>query len=332
MLKGKNIIGVPIVTKDTGETIEKVRDVLFDAKNNRVLGFLVDEEGLLTSAKVIPFEAVEVVGPQAIIVPGASAVVSADQAANAADILNEDNVVVGTKVMTEDGKDLGTINDMFFDEQFGTISGYEVTGGIFADAVSGRSYLPSPQTLRIGRDVAFVPPETANMMENQKGGLAAMTAETEHSMQGAAETMRDTSASVVSAAKGAWETVKEKAADLTDRAKEKTSELTDRATGEIEDRRIKAVLGRPVTRVILDQNDAPILNTGDLITHEAVDRAREAGVLDMLLSSAYTDTPEFSSDELKAKTAEGDGGETEKSRVTPPPHNGQATNQGQQNA
>ncbi len=44
-----------------------------------------------------------------------------------------------------------------------------------------------------------------------------------------------------------------------------------------------------------------ILKTGDIITHEAVDKARHSNALDMLLSSVYKGDPTFSSEELKQK-------------------------------
>jgi hypothetical protein len=61
----------------------------------------------------------------------------------------------------------------------------------------------------------------------------------------------------------------------------------------IENRRIQNALGRPVTRVILDEQDHVILNLGELITHQAIDRARAAGSLEILLESVYSHSPEL---------------------------------------
>ena len=69
---------------------------------------------------------------------------------------------------------------------------------------------------------------------------------------------------------------------------------------EAEERRIKNAVGRPVTRVILDPQDNVILNVGEIITHQAVERSRAVGVLDMLLSSVYDKDPELAQDELRA--------------------------------
>ncbi len=53
------------------------------------------------------------------------------------------------------------------------------------------------------------------------------------------------------------------------------------------DRQVKQALGHPVTRTIIDRQNRVILNVGDLITYQAVARARKAKVLPLLLDSVY---------------------------------------------
>jgi hypothetical protein len=65
--------------------------------------------------------------------------------------------------------------------------------------------------------------------------------------------------------------------------------------------RIHDAIGRPVTKVFLDREDNVILDLGDLVTHQAVQRAYEAGQLDQLLGSVYK-APDisFTREEMKA--------------------------------
>jgi hypothetical protein len=70
-----------------------------------------------------------------------------------------------------------------------------------------------------------------------------------------------------------------------------------------EQNRIKQVLGRPVTRVILDAQDRVILNLGEIITNRSISEARHAGVLDILFDSAYTSDPHFTTDQMRAPKA-----------------------------
>lgn len=102
--------------------------------------------------------------------------------------------------------------------------------------------------------------------------------------------------------------ISESASDLWDRFTTKLSELTDSAGQRIDaeqaKRRLGSIndaIGRPVTKVILDRDDEVILDVGDIVTHKAVQRAHEAGMLDSLIDSVHRADPSFEREELKAK-------------------------------
>jgi len=188
MLKGSDIIGKVVVTYDMGKKIERIRDLIFDQERNQLLGFLVEEKGLFRDAKVIPLKEVQAIGLDALVVHSKESVVGAHQIPAIAKILHHNNVLRGTKILTTAGLNLGELVDLFFDEHSGLVEGYEVSGGVFADAYSGRSFVPAPETLKIGYDVAFVPSETAQMMAEQVGGIRGAVQATGDRWQDSAET------------------------------------------------------------------------------------------------------------------------------------------------
>ncbi len=216
---------------------------------------------------------------------------------------------------------LGKIQDVFFDETLGTIEGYEVSGGMFADVMSGVSFLPNMKTINVGRDVAFVPSDVVMLMELQKneGGIRKIMRETSDRMKSGVQTVQNRVASGFGQARddigGAMperarvqtrvnegaQNVRSEFTDAWTRIKEKATHMRDKLAGDREEMQIKSALGRPVTRVILDREDNAILKTGDIVTHESVEKARHAHVLDILVSSVYKDQPDFSSEELKER-------------------------------
>jgi uncharacterized protein YrrD len=444
MRKGTDLIGKPVVAFDNGEEFETIKDLLFDQENNQLLGFLVDEGGWFSSARVLPLQNIQSIGPDAIIVPAKNTVVNATQVPTINRILERNNVLKGTKIMTTDGRDLGTLVDLYFNEQTGIVEGYEASGGLFADAYSGRSFVPAPHTIKIGEDVAFVPPETADLMEEQVGGIKGAAQNAGESLQDAtarastsltnsaidpeqqrayvigkpvdqdvstpAGTLLVTQGQVVTplaaeeaerqgvldrlyratggsltaglsqAVSGAvasnsveqargrrvqrplrtgegviiaapgqivteqvinrartyhqeaelldavglsagdaaraqtttavssagdriqqtTQQARTEAGNLWQRVKSSVSDFQERTEQEAHEHQIKSALGRPVTRVILDAQDNVILNTGELITHQAIETARQAGVLDILLGSVYDKDPDIAMDELRA--------------------------------
>jgi uncharacterized protein YrrD len=173
MRKGKDIVGKPVIAYDSGEKVETIVDLIFDHYDNRLLGFLIDEGGWFSNAKVLPLDLVQAIGVDAVIIPSQDVIVSSSKYPAIHKILEKNNILNGTRIMTSDGQDLGTLVDFYFDEHTGAIEGYESAGGLFADNYSGRSFVPAPQTLKIGADVTFVPVATADLMAEQVCNLKA---------------------------------------------------------------------------------------------------------------------------------------------------------------
>ncbi len=103
----------------------------------------------------------------------------------------------------------------------------------------------------------------------------------------------------------------ESASDLWGRFTRKVSEMTDAAGQRVDAQQTKSrldaindAIGRPVTKVFLDRDDSVILDLGDLVTHQAVQRADEAGLLDSLLACVYkAGDVTFTRDEMRAEIA-----------------------------
>jgi uncharacterized protein YrrD len=535
MRKGKSIIGLKVLSQGDGADLGNVKDLIFDHETDELLALLISDKELfgLIDAQIVPWSQVRNVGADAIIVPSSESKIRAHDDARVADIMDRQTALSGTRIFSTEGQDLGTLADMYIDEQTGRVIGYEISTGFISDTMSGKRYLPTHGDLSIGEDVALVPPEAAAELEaqaqNEPGGLKATASSVGEKISGAYDTAKEkvtetysniatasvekqkefvvgktasrdvvisadkatmaapssfgnasgsTSTSVVtdsrvtdatlsptladptlaptselasptsptvgspvasdvsstgevvsgevlvrkgevitrehadraetagvlgqlviaagggaasdafSAGKervggvassgsaaasghaaglqdraeeaaigrpagrevvapngativapgmiitqetldqarlygkereviaaagigaasagvgtvtehaaGVWDTIKQKAAELTGAAQDKKAEYDEQA----EQNRINNALGRPVTRVILDQSDNVILNTGDLITHAAVDHARTAGVLEILLDSVYTADPEITPEMLRAR-------------------------------
>ena len=406
MRKGNEVIGKPVVSYSTGRRIDTIKDLIFDQNSNRLLGFLISEGGWLSSPRILLLKDVLAIGVDAVIISSRDNVFEAKQVPEIAKILEYNNVLKGTRILTTDGRNLGTMVDLYFDNDTGIVEGYEVSGGMFADAYSGRSFVPTPKTLKIGKDVAFVPVETALLMEEQIGGIkAAMQAagekvqetvqSTGEKLQDAGGKLKQSSSSLsqnfsgqfssalaeraVEEAKGyrvrqfvrsddgfiiaapgqivsdsvikfaqqfhqeeallqavglstrdaaqsrangmatvtgdrlrvsthkaedqlqeGAQKLKVEANHLWQQLRTGVADFQDRSSQAIEQKRILGALGRPVNRVILDQQDQVILNVGELITHQAVEISRQSGVLEVLLGSVYTETPKLSREDIEA--------------------------------
>lgn len=303
MRKGSDVIGKVVVTYDTGKKIERILDLIFDQERNQLLGFLVEEKGLFGDAKVIPLKEVQAIGLDAIVVHSKDSVVEAHHIPAIAEILYHNNVLTGTKILTTAGLNLGELVDLFFDEHSGLVEGYEVSGGVFADAYSGRSFVPAPETLKIGYDVAFVPPETAQMMAEQVGGIRKAVQVTGDLWQDSAETanrrLQVAAQSVNEQLQSSVETVNRSLKEASQNAGEHLQAANDATSSKLQDFNRDAaaaltnklvdpaeqkvyVIGKHVERDVLTPDGSVLLSQGQEVTLAYADAADRMGILSEL--------------------------------------------------
>ncbi len=278
MRRAREIIGLPVLTFDTGRKVHEVKDILIDPEENVVLALLVDEGGWASEAKVVPFDGIHSIGPDAVVIENERAVipVSANRRIHAA--LGKDRIVIGTRVFTEDGRDLGTVDDVIIDEGTGTVGGYEVTGGFFADTARGKRFMPAPKTLTFGRDVAFVPSDVGDQMERQvTGGVQAGLLQAQAAAGRAA-------GGVQAAAAQAAEQAQRAVAQASEAARAETDRLLRQSTTQQK----RYVVGKKAGSTIKTPEGRTIVIEGETITQSAADEAERSGVLGQMVTSVVT--------------------------------------------
>ena len=68
MRKGKDAIGLLVITRDSGKKLGKVEDLVLDRQGSRILGILMDEAGWFKEAKVVAWPSFRVIGLDAVII------------------------------------------------------------------------------------------------------------------------------------------------------------------------------------------------------------------------------------------------------------------------
>ncbi|NMG19853.1 PRC-barrel domain-containing protein [Brasilonema bromeliae] len=281
MRKGSDLIGKVVITYDTGEQIDRVQDLIFDQDSHQLLGLLVDEGGLFRATRVIPFTSIQAIGPNAVVVPSKKAVVKLRAVPEIKAIMKRNNVLRATRIFTVNGRDLGTMVDLYFDEETGSVEGYEVSGGLFADAYSGRSFVPAPQTLKIGEDVAFVPVETAQLMQEQIGGIKG-------AVQAAGDSLQVTTAMAGLKLQEATQTATEKLQETTEAVGKRLQDVNQATVTSITNAIVdpaaqKAfVIGKVADQNVIAADGTLLIMQGETVTFLIAHSAERLGVLDQL--------------------------------------------------
>jgi uncharacterized protein YrrD len=180
LLRGRELIGRPVVDGSTGDDIAEVKDVVFDAARGEITGLTLRRRGFLGRRlkEVLPVGEITSIGTDAVMIENADALTSPDDAP--ADMsTNRKSNVLANEVITESGRTLGTVRDVIvLGGRTPRVVGFEVGGGPVGDglvpvgrhsAVSGSSLIvPDGYEGRIRSDLTGLAGELASLDEERR--------------------------------------------------------------------------------------------------------------------------------------------------------------------
>jgi uncharacterized protein YrrD len=170
MRKGHDITGLRVIGREEGEELGFVLDLVFDAAADECVGLVLREKSFLHEAEVVPWDQIITIGPDAVMVESADSKVGLSKAPRIKEAMDQEFHLAGNRILTTDGKELGSFGDVFLDEKSGRVLGYELSGGFVSDTMSGKRYISAVAGPDIGRDVVLVPPRVQSEIENQEAG------------------------------------------------------------------------------------------------------------------------------------------------------------------
>lgn len=273
MRKARSLIGLKVVAQAGGEALGTVRDLIFDSQSSELLAVVLSDKDLfgLIQAQVVPWREVVTIGRDAIIVNSAASKIKAGSDERLSEVVQRETTLGGTRLMTTDGHELGTLADVYIDETSGRVSGYELSGGFISDTLRGKRFLPAVENVQIGKDVAFVPPEVTGQIEQR----AWQPGSWQHTTVSASERFSHLAGTARSKAESLYENVATSSAD------KQESWLI----GRISSRDVPFPGSGPAGSELEGANPDYLVRAGEIITPEAARKARELGLLGNLTSA-----------------------------------------------
>ncbi|TCP54550.1 uncharacterized protein YrrD [Tumebacillus sp. BK434] len=160
MRKARELVGLPVVELARGEHVGEVRDVLFSAEGT-LHSLLLTKATVLTASKILPKAKLHALGQDAITIRQDNEIEEfRDETGLIRSLVQGDVQFVGKEVLTQDGTYLGTVEDVYLDENLNTIVGYEVSEGFLVDLKEGRKVLHAHPEIMVGQDTLLVPADT----------------------------------------------------------------------------------------------------------------------------------------------------------------------------
>lgn len=155
-MNSKQIRGLPVINIADGTRVGTVDLVYLDLAARQVVGFSITDGvgpfgGARDNAPTVAASSVHSLGPDALTLDDVTAAHAAwvEGAFGPIETLHD---LVGRKVITEGGTDLGHVAAMTFDDETFAISEMEVSHGL----LKASTHIPFDQLMRIGQDVVVV--------------------------------------------------------------------------------------------------------------------------------------------------------------------------------
>lgn len=111
LVRASELIGLPVVSITSGEALADVRDVVYDGASHRLVGFTMNKRGLLGGRmkQTLSAGSVAAIGPDAVMIETDSAMTDGGEAEAGLDDLGSARPVIGNRVLSADGSDLGEV-------------------------------------------------------------------------------------------------------------------------------------------------------------------------------------------------------------------------------
>ena len=126
MKKSVEILGLPVISITEGRELGMSKTLLIDAKNGIVAAITIEDEDWYRGVKLIPYESVIAIGDDAVTVTNSENILKLDDAGDYENLLDENIRVIGTKAITKSGTIQGNISELFIGDD-GKIEKCEIT-------------------------------------------------------------------------------------------------------------------------------------------------------------------------------------------------------------
>jgi len=173
LIRATDITGLPVVTLGGDRDVE-VKDVVFDKQAGSITGFTLRKPGLLggPQKRVLPVGGVHAVGRDAVVIRSHADFVSPE----ALEASGDD--VIGDRVITDDGTDLGKVVDVIasFASGAADIVGFEIEASAALATEQQHVFLPLPDAGAISGEAIVVPASARDYVTNDFTGFGGSVA------------------------------------------------------------------------------------------------------------------------------------------------------------
>jgi len=126
MKKSVEILGLPIISITEGRELGVSKTLLIDAKNGTVAAITIEDADWYRGVKLIPYESVIAIGDDAVTITNSENILTLDAAGDYEALLDDNIRIIDTKAITKSGTIQGKVTELYIGDN-GKIEKCEIT-------------------------------------------------------------------------------------------------------------------------------------------------------------------------------------------------------------
>lgn len=171
MRKSKRFEGMPVISLAEGQQIGTVKGMVVNPASKEVAALIIEQKGWFSEQKFVPYNKVRSVGSDAITIDQSNNVEKGTSLPEIVRLLKDKTEVVSTKVVSEEGTELGYVEEFFVDLETGQICGLEISGKFLSSVIKGKVFLDTSFVRTIGKEIIVTSNEAVDNVVKIDGGL-----------------------------------------------------------------------------------------------------------------------------------------------------------------
>lgn len=154
MKKSVDIIGLPIISISEGKELGIAKQFVINPLKGCVAALAIDDGKWYYGAKLLAYSAITGIGEYAITIETSEDITTLANAPEFEELLCADITVIGTKVLTKSGRNLGNVNEIIVDSS-GKIIVCEIV-----ESSGEIIHIPAQRILTFGKEVLVITDDT----------------------------------------------------------------------------------------------------------------------------------------------------------------------------
>ena len=292
MKKSIEIIGLPVISITEGRELGMSKTLLIDSKNGTIAAITIEDEDWYRGVKLLPYSSVIAIGEDAVTVTNSENILTLEDAGDNEPMMDANTKIIGTKAITKSGTIQGKVVEIYVGDN-GKIEKCEIEGrdGSLSEISSEQISIFGKQVTVIDSDLEkktelIAPKAPAAAVEAPKAEAKpaeapkseAPKAEPAKAEAPKAEPKQEAKPAEPKAAPApapkAEPKQEAKPAPKAEAPKADPSiQMADKAT---EERHRRFLLGKTVTRKITTDSGVVLVNEGDTVTEEVLQKVKIA--------------------------------------------------------